>query len=153
MKTLTIAEFEALLASNDWKHEYSDKQDDLDVRVYRESYLGDIWITRIQCFDPADVPESAQSAMFDPSDVENAPFSEEIEPFLYQTYWHYHGLPTIVDESGKEMKGKQLYREIALCLNSTIKPLNIPTWKYLQSKVTTLFNRLTSKFYGAMSVQ
>lgn len=153
MKAITIAEFKALLASSDWKHEYCHKQDDLDMRVYRESYLGDIWITRIQCFDPADVPVSAQHALFDPSDVENAPFSEEIEPFLYEMYWHYHGLPTIVDENGKQMKGKELYREIDRCLNSTVKPLNIPTWKYLQSKVTTFLNSLTVKFFGAMSVQ
>ena len=149
MKTITIAEFKALLASNDWKHKYCHRQDELDMRVNRESYLGDIWITRIQCFDPADVPESAQHTMFDLSDVENAPLSEEIEPFLYETYWHYHGLPTIVDENGKKMKD----REIDRCLDSTIKPLNIPTWKYLQSKVTTFFNRLTVKFFGAMSVQ
>lgn len=113
-KVITIAEFEALLASNYWHHEYSQKDDDGDVIVQRDSYLGDIWINRIQHF-------KAHNAPLHPSDIENSPFSEKAEHSPYETHWNCMGNPIIVAENGKIMKGTELYSELNRCLDSTMQ--------------------------------
>lgn len=141
MKTLTIAEFKALLASNDWQQKQ--EHEVLHCIPFVEGLA-----CKTSTFDGFEI-KYLEYFSYDKNG------SDLLDIVIQDEVWMIEGISSVVDESGKRLKMHELTGYLTSYFSHidyyTIVNANTSAWKYLHLKATTFFNRLTEKFFGAMN--